>query len=674
MPTTLTGVQQAEVGPRYDVAVGVDLGASTRMYGYVLAQGQAWTETTDIQDNDRLIQIASPNSSDRFTFFPKVSQGDWSGGERQVIFVDANRYYSSQKLETGYQGHLYLYGLYQNMGSAPANVGNVSSAVRNVTFEEDSTTAPAALIATLGGSAGNAIRVSFAGSGPGVPPTLLARIIGTSTDAVREFLHGPARIYAAITGAGSPGIFQTTAAGSWAKVGTDLVAQQNNPFFGNVMGYTQNALYYVLSGSAPNKINNLLNPTGGGGAGATVLTQGSTEEGTITLLTASPSGLFFVTNGATHPALDPSYSPARFYSWDGQAASGTLLEELPIGICDAIQASGVTFILGYSSGSTFFAQPVLLAYFGGQLTVYDDYRYVPTDFQGVSSIASPGSLATDGTYLYMAWPGLRTKRYDLRQFPQAVISDIGHPGVISGLPQHTVAAAAGNLIEVTPTPAGFYRVSPQGPGGQCENSDTGQLITSYFDMATPSTIKTFRSFELELNAALTPGAAVGVAYQRDAETGFPGSLTMTALSNNNLIGFFPTNTKAVRIQLRLTLTAGSSSGVSPDIKSYSLSARLARVWKFTVMARRQLMDHSGALDQQGARSQDLMANLVNVYQQAAGNAVLFVPDSTSATGVSQVNAVMESYEISSKAPGPNTSEQAPYDMEGDISCTFVERL
>jgi hypothetical protein len=78
------GVLASQVGEEYDIAIGCDRGTGvTFMWGYLLHPGTEWSEAPDISDEQRIVQIASPNNTDRFTFYPKVTQDDWTGGEGQ---------------------------------------------------------------------------------------------------------------------------------------------------------------------------------------------------------------------------------------------------------------------------------------------------------------------------------------------------------------------------------------------------------------------------------------------------------------------------------------------------------------------------------------------------------------------------------------------------------------
>src|ERR1019366_5359707 len=105
----LLGIQPAQVGGEYDLAVGFDPGTGdTTMFGYVIETGTEWAEAPNIQDEQRIVQIASPNNSDRLTYYPKVTQDDWSGGEGQEFFTDPTKFYQSYKVDPTKPGHLVL--------------------------------------------------------------------------------------------------------------------------------------------------------------------------------------------------------------------------------------------------------------------------------------------------------------------------------------------------------------------------------------------------------------------------------------------------------------------------------------------------------------------------------------------------------------------------------------
>ena len=99
---------QAAIGQRYHVGFG----NGTNYYGYCLVadntQSGGWHEKTDITAKDQLTQYASPNIIDRdYVFWPRVTQGDWSGGGNQITFIAPNQYWDSD-LDTRVPGYLTL--------------------------------------------------------------------------------------------------------------------------------------------------------------------------------------------------------------------------------------------------------------------------------------------------------------------------------------------------------------------------------------------------------------------------------------------------------------------------------------------------------------------------------------------------------------------------------------
>lgn len=83
-----------QVGPTYNLA----LSDGTVYYGYLLKPDatQGLIEKTDVATRDALVNYGSPNLVDRdLTYFPRVSQGDFSGGGLQVVFLSPNQYWDS---------------------------------------------------------------------------------------------------------------------------------------------------------------------------------------------------------------------------------------------------------------------------------------------------------------------------------------------------------------------------------------------------------------------------------------------------------------------------------------------------------------------------------------------------------------------------------------------------
>jgi hypothetical protein len=655
MAVTLTGVKQESVGPVYDLAMGLNpMAGSSQMFGYMLAPGTEWQEATNLQDEQRLVQIASPSSSDRWGYYPAISQGEWSGGERQLIFVDPTRYYQSSKLETSTPGHLRIAGQYITT-SFPGSMGGPSPGyVRSVA--RDTANSGGFAVAMNGGSAGNIAVFRWSGASFGA----IAQRMSTPTSQVFELINAGAALFGIVSGGG---IWQVTASNGTSQITTD------QPLPGT-LSYAQNILYYALA-TLQQQINQAVGPTWPGAAAGTAAQATNVVDGGVLMVCATASGLAFVTGAGR------TVGPAYVYTWDGVSVPVLVGTVQNLFAVDMRTVAGITFLLfaalsepGRSSTT---AQPVIYSLTGSQLAIFDDYRYVDAAFQSAASVTNnwPGNLDGDDTFVYLYWTGLSTKRYDLANTggQSLAVTDIGDPARVGVNYHYGAVGNEGSFFEWSDNPNSTNHMLW---GLKTAANDTGYLVTSYFDASTPGVVKYWRSFEVQLNAVLGSGAAVNVAYQMDNETGFPHTLALVTMPNGNLIGFFPGGTKATRIQIKVTLTA-STAGVSPDIRSWSLRPSLARVWKCTVLCARMVATHSGD-DAQGARGVDLLANVVNVYNNG-GRAVLYVPDPTTTAGVSQVNAVLEDYTRHSHfAPGPRQDEFGAYDQEGTVDLTLIEEL
>ena len=107
---------QSQVGRLFHVGFG----NGNQWYGYILQpdsnqQSGGFHEKTDIVAKDQLIQYSSPNLIDRdITFWPRVSQGDFSGGMGQTVALDFTRYWDST-LDVRSPGYLTSWPLWTSM-------------------------------------------------------------------------------------------------------------------------------------------------------------------------------------------------------------------------------------------------------------------------------------------------------------------------------------------------------------------------------------------------------------------------------------------------------------------------------------------------------------------------------------------------------------------------------
>jgi hypothetical protein len=117
--------QAGQVGSLYNVGIG----DGTNSYGYLFQNDphKGMRESTDVTSKAALIQYSSSNLIDRdLVFFPRVTQGDYSGGGLQVAQIDLTKYFDSD-LEIRTPGYLTLRPGWVRSLLASSSTGNYQS-------------------------------------------------------------------------------------------------------------------------------------------------------------------------------------------------------------------------------------------------------------------------------------------------------------------------------------------------------------------------------------------------------------------------------------------------------------------------------------------------------------------------------------------------------------------
>lgn len=632
------------IGETYDVGVAyVDpASGNAYMYGYVLVPGSTFTETTNLQDEDHLVQVASPLSSDRYGRFPKVSQSDWSGGERQLLFVTANQYYSSQQCDTSKAGHLRCYGTYRTV--ALPNNANVAA---GRTLQADGSN-----VYVLSTTAGTIVTVNY--------PAFTTATVTAGAAAFVDITRAGDYLYAA---SNTPAVWQVQPSSATQITNDQVLA--NAPESG-VMAFFNGQLFYWKTG---NVLISTQPPFPGAGAGTTVYTLPGMYF-SVGGLSDSGTGLVFATKSN-------AFSMTEVFSFDG--VNATLLGKLEAGnVCDICEANGVTYVLCAAPQVNGTFLPVIYAISGGTISPFDDYRYVDTPFQPQAGIGKGARLDSDGQYLFLFFPGLRAKQYNLRtQSAYDVGASAVIPGGVDSGEHRGCALFNGGFAEVDAQAPGTLYVAQ--PGGT--PNANGVLTSSFFDFGTPTVDKAFKFVEFEMNSLLDPTALL-VSYRLDNLSATWSSVPVTfSPSGNTLIAYFPQRTIGHRLQLQITLVATRT----PDIATYAVYATLARVWKFSVACREGQTSRNpqNQPDPQEATPQQLQANLENARAIAGGLVTLWIPDPTvlptpgAPAGVSQVNAQIQDLErdVAAQAgAGIRRGADGSLRFDADYTLTLTEVL
>lgn len=660
-------VQPSQIGDTYDLALGCqdpDTGM-TRMVGYVLAQSGTLTEGTNLQDEEHLVQIASPSSSDRYGRFPRVSQGDWSGGERQLIFINANAYYQSTQLNTTIPGHLTCNGFYFAVtvpnGINPMAIGQavlprtVANNERRLYFL---------------GYDGTNYWISVYNLGTGNLGTQAATAMGAVSELMRN------TDYAAYVGAAN-GIWAVGGSGVTITITPQVTNDAVQVLNGASMATFQGSAYYLVQTMTGNEINSATYPLPGAGAGTTVYTTSEMEVFTQ-VITRGGTGLIFTTGRGN--GLDQ-------YVYDFDGVNANYLGRIEGNILDCCEANGTVYILTAAIPAITNPQsptlPVIYSIAGSTLSIFDDFRKVDDDFWPTSFVAG-GHLESDGAYLYFWYAGLSTKRYLLTT---SAVMDIGNPICVNAGSTGRAGTPLGDggFVETEPATSqttAYVNVEQDGP-----NAD-GILLTSWFDFGTPDVDKAFKAIEFTMNSAVS-AAALLVSFQVNSPANpLLGTTVNVSPSGNTLVAYLPQGTLGRRIRFQITLNHQGD----PDVQSYGITATLARVFQATVACNRQQHVRGGSNpipDPQKLTSTELLANIQRCYTLAGGNVTMYIPDPTVdedalasgqpgavALGVSMIQAQLQDYQRS-LSPGVSAGmrgSNGPLDIEATVQLTLTEQL
>lgn len=662
MASPLKGVLAGQIGPMYDMAVGYDDGTQILMRGYTIARdGQMRVRTVLQQEGSQIRNIASPNQVDShdLTPWPKVSQGDWTGGERQVFFVDPTRYYSTDgNVDVSQPGQLQLLSpavtlsvIFTGFSSPIAGPVAAAASSYDAIYIGGQNT-------SIGGV--NMIQTGTIGAGQ----TFTGHTVGPDgRNAVKGILApGDNSVFFAVE---SDGIYRGADPGS--KL-TGTVSPSGH------MAILGGSLYY-LNGVADTIHGFDLTAF----TDKVVLTLPANEV-CIGMFADGADRVYIATmeGGGTNPL---PHGSSYVYSFDG--ANLTRIGKFPGQCVFGGDANGTTYMLASltqnSAGFTGTINYTLYSISQGSISLIDDLRFALSDFQASGPNASgapPGTLSSDGRFLYVSWAGAKYVRYDLASQSVAV-SNLGFANQSSAIATSVLPSNYGlyqiwwsNSVNVT------LRVStPGNPAAQ------GSLVTSFFDFNAPGTIKIFRSIDFDLVSAIPANSGIDVAYRVDNTAAYT-ALVATTLPNGNLTYVIPPGVKGSRIQFRIN--PFTSSSPSPVIRSYSIKATLGRVWevRFNCTRNPRTRGDEAALDPQGAKAVELVANLERVYDNTAP-CVLFIPSPKAGAGgatpyVEQVNATLEKMEWNTPQGVAPTWREDPsdggYDLDALIDCVFVESL
>lgn len=628
--TTFNGVGKDTVGPKYNFAMGIDDGSGTaNMVGYVITKDTEWVQTTRLQDEGTFSAVASPNQIDRnLTYWPKVSQGDWSKGEEQLTYIDAQRYRSSAGVDVSKPGELVLYPsprvtTFATTGSL--NYGPLATEGERWFAGVYDTT--------------NNFVISDVAGGP------VQWSIDDGSE-IYDLLFTPGSLYGGnassifIIGAGPPptATLKCTA-GIGPDAGRSLAYFDNKIFFITADG--QKIQYFILGDTTPVDFQT---------AGA-----GFFEE-EFTIICSTADGLFWA---RSERIASGEFGNHILYTYSGSDPNGTRIGDIWGKVVYAAEIYGITYVLCRLFQDAGHNDFTLYQIQGGQMTLVFDMRYVATEFRSTidSNIQDvKAGLFGDGRFLFIAWPGMYGLRLDLAT---QGISRVGSAVGFGATDQrgHAMLHSSG-MGTVDLTSVGNVITTSE----YFMKATTGTLTFSDMDFDTPGEFKCFKGIWVELNQPLVGDASVDFTYAVDGSTSYLPT-TQVTISPTSFLFLIPAKTFGKRISSIIELTADTSTGTSPSIRSVAYEATLGRVWKATVQCytAQQGLDGAPSSDQ-GYDAQELLGNIENAYDAAARRVFLYVPSFTDPDQVEQVSATLDSYEYRGKRP----------ELQGVVDLVFKE--
>ena len=573
---------KAAVGKQYHLG----LSDGTHFYGYMLqpdaTPGAGWHWRSDTAGRDALVQTASPNMIDRLlAFYPRVTDGDFSGGGYQEVYIDPRRYFDSD-LDPRVPGYLQLRANWARVSKAGLTAG---TNFQVVAFKGD-------FWYTFGEASGNV----YSANGATTTVPVAAAILSLDTDGTYLYAGTAGELLRSADGASWTAV---TSAVNGTPAQWWVVNQGTNGYFAYYSAGT-NLLYKIdLTQSFP--IAAADQPQVPVGANAVNIIDLVEYQTSIAILTTDVRG----------PGSDVWYfdgaNLTRIVRIEGYTAQG---------MC---QALGSIFVSAYAVGEV--TSPILAQIDSGSFVV----------------VARPGSpfplagqscLQPRASSQYVYWPIIGQSIKGISAAPGVIVQYDTLSGAVTHLPNldatdfwtrgGTLRAIAllGDNVACCYINSTTGVLQYQTPAfGTLTYMANGWLVSSKIDFETPAISKRFRRIEVS-HSPLAAGEGVEVeAFVDQDPLSFTTALApvpVTATVSNTTLGSKLTamtvgaDTVGKTLYFAIKLTAGTSQLTTPRV-SYA-SIEIGGTWAVQVAlycsSKRQLLGSLGE-DTQGVKAKDL---------------------------------------------------------------------
>lgn len=617
-----------QVGTLYNVG----LSDGTHYFGYIFqnqgTQSLGLQEKNDVNARDALTSYGSPNLVDRdLVFYPRVSQGDFSGGGLQQVLIDQTKFMFSD-LSTSYPGAAKLRARW-----APVSVGSQSGAIGNplVCILGSSAFVSANIIGDTNFYKVNAGSVTTQATSFGAGP--LQCMV---TDGRFLYIAAPTEVWRfGPTGVGDPTVpFQVTAGLTEPPRWMRAITQGTDGRFLYYVGNTT-ATFYRLDLNNPPAESAI--PQGGDSFdawdcceyenGVAVLTIGLTDQ------TAGSCDVWLLDANASHLT--------RIVNVEGYSPSG-------ICNCQGNLYVGLHPILSTSS-------PLLARISGGTFEIVAQIN--PTEVIGTTSLMS--RLVASGNFVYWINYNPSNQGVAATATPFIQYFDVT-TGAIGQLPQDTIMTGEGAFV-----PPGFNQLDAYGAAvayvnkgitggngfaalhvtgkllsGLSTYQSSGWLVSSRLDFTTPGIAKRFRRVQVA-HAPLTTGQSITVKAFVDSDpTKFTPTLTPVptgATITNSTVGSssttltFGVDTIGFTLYYAIQINAGATNTTTPTIWYTAVEVGGSWVWTLNLDCSKTRRMLSGATtDPQGINGKDLYYLIRNAYENGT-NLTLYLAENVSYT-------------------------------------------
>ena len=630
---------QAAVGRLYHLG----LSNGTVWYGYILEPSNAkdggFRQRSDTATKEALINYSSGNIVDRdLAFFPRVTDGDFSGGGYQEVWIQLNRYFDSD-LDPRVPGYLQLRTQWLQSTKAGLTVG---ANFQVVAFAGD-------FFFSFGEASGNV----YSANGGATGTASDGAVVSLDTDGTYIYAGTATKLWRSTNGASWTQVTATVAALGVAQQWW-VVNQGTNGYFGYVQ--TGSNLLYKIDLTQALPVAVVSGNQVGVGANAIQIVDLVEFQTSIAILTTDVRG----------PGSDVWYfdgnNLTRIIRIEGYSGQG---------IC---QALGSLYVGAFAVGKT--TSPIL----------------AKIDNGGYEVVARPGSpfpaanqscLQPRAASQYVYWPLLAPSIKGISTAPGMILQYDVLTGAVTHLPNFSASdftTAGGTLRAVAflgDNVACCYVggttgvLQYQAPAfGTITYQSSGWLASSHIDFTTPGITKRFRRIEAH-HAPLATGEQILIEAFVDTDPlAFTTALApapATATVTNSTVGSaltaltFGTDTIGKTLYYAVKLTAGTSNLSTPRL-SY-VSIEIGGTWAFELFlgctSKRGLLD--GQNDETQPTGKDLAYLLLLAYENGQ-NLTLFHRN-----GSSYVVAV-ESVEFWNPSPKVPTQPQEIKDEEYIAHC------